>query len=207
MLRGRRGDTNTGSQRQRFMPADFLHFTESFAAQPRPMPLRHQQAHIHTQPPQGRQVKMVVMGMSKQHRIDARQIAERAGRRDQPPQGRQGHGRAMICKNRINENRDSTALEQKRSMSQPHRPPAKERRHGNTRRIQRNPRRGRIRRIGQPRHFTDAQPEFPAQDLLHAMLRMRPRIGKLRMHDPVCCTARSETTRHFFRGAHAACPP
>lgn len=70
------------------------------------MTLRCDQTRLRAELPQRLDIQMIVMRMSEQHRIDFWKVGDAAGRRCFAPKLGQGNGRAVVGKNRIDQQRD-----------------------------------------------------------------------------------------------------
>ena len=106
MLRRSGRDRDLVADRMRAMPWDLSDIAKALFRKPMRMTLRCNQTRLRAELPQRLNIQMVIMRMSEQHRIDFWEVGDAAGRRCFAPKLGQGNGRAVIGKNRIDQQRD-----------------------------------------------------------------------------------------------------
>lgn len=93
-------------------PREFTDIREALFPQPTGVAFRTDHPDAGAKVSEGRKIEMVVMAMGEQDGMDFRQIPDGTGRRDLPPEGGQGQWSAVVRENRIDQQRDATALQE-----------------------------------------------------------------------------------------------
>ena len=100
------GDRDLVADRVFAVPWDFDDIAKALFRKPMRMTLRRDQTRLRTELPQRLNIQMIIMRMSEQHRIDFWKVGDTAGRRCFATKLGQGKGRAVVGKNRIDQQRD-----------------------------------------------------------------------------------------------------
>ena len=106
MLRWCGRDRDLVADRMHAMPWDLSDIAKALFRKPMRMTLWRDQRRIRADLPQRLNIQMIIMRMSEQHRIDLWKVGDAAGRRCFASKLGQGKGRAVVGKNRIDQQRD-----------------------------------------------------------------------------------------------------
>lgn len=106
MLRRCGGDRDLIADCVHAMPWDLDDIAKALFREPMRMTLRRDQSRLHAELPQRLNIQMIIMRMSEQHRIDFWKVGDAAGRCCFATKLGQGKGRAVVGKNRIDQQGD-----------------------------------------------------------------------------------------------------
>jgi len=106
MLRWCGRDRDLVADRVYAMPWDLDDIAKALFREPMRMTLRRDQSRLRAELPQRLNIQMIIMRMSEQHCIDFWEVVDVAGRRSFATKLGQGNGRAVVGKNRIDQQRD-----------------------------------------------------------------------------------------------------